>query len=44
MIFHEMGLFQSARIFRSYTNFITAIAQKTKVIKLSHLYLYDNTN
>ena len=44
MIFHEMGLFQSAGIFRSYTNFITAIAQKTKVIKLSHLCLYDNTN
>ena len=31
----EMGLF------RSYTNFITAIAQRTKIIKLNHLYLYD---
>ena len=36
----EMGLFQAAGLFRSYTNFITAIAQRTKIIKLNHLYLY----
>ena len=35
-----MGLFQAVGLFRSYTNFITAIAQRTKIIKLNHLYLY----
>ena len=34
----EMGLFRSAGLFRSYTNFITAIAQRTKIVKLNHLY------
>ena len=24
-----------------YTNFITAIAERTKIIKLNHLHLYD---
>ena len=33
-----MGLFRSAGLFRSYTNFITAIAQRTKIVKLNHLY------
>ena len=37
----EMGLFRSAGLFRSYANFITAIAQRTKIIKLNHLHLYD---
>ena len=37
-----MGLFRSAGLFRwSYTNFITAIAQRTKIITLNQLYLYD---
>ena len=39
--YREMGLFRSAGLFQSYTNFITAIAQRTKIIKLNHLYLYD---
>ena len=38
---HETRLFRSAELFRTYTNFMTAIAQITKVIKLNHLYLYD---
>ena len=36
-----MGLFGSAELFQSYTNFVTAIAQRAKIIKLNHLYLYD---
>ena len=36
-----MGLFLSAVLFRSNTNFIIVIAQITKIIKLSGLYLYD---
>ena len=32
---------QSAGLFQSYTNFITAMAQRAKIIKLNHLYLYD---
>ena len=40
-MYREMGLFQSAGLFRSYTNFINAIAQRTIIIKLSHLYIYD---
>ena len=36
-----MGLFQPAGLFPSYTNFITAIAQKTTIIKLNHRYLYE---
>ena len=40
-IYHETGLFWSARLFQSYTNFITVIAQRTKIIKLNHLCLYD---
>ena len=35
MWYHEVGLF------RSNTNFIIAIAQITKIIKLSDLYLHD---
>ena len=37
----EVKLFLSAGLFRSNTNFIIAIAQITKIIKLSDLYLYD---
>ena len=40
MQYHETGLFQSAGLFRSYINFITVIAQRTKIIKLNHLYLH----
>ena len=32
---------RETRLFQSYTNFITAIAQRTEIIKLNHLYLYD---
>ena len=39
--YHEMGLFRAAGLFQSYTNFINVIAQRTKIIKLNHLYLYD---
>ena len=35
------GLFQSVGLFRSYTNFITGVTQRTKIIKLNQLYLYD---
>ena len=38
--YRETELFRSAGLFRSYANFITAIAQTTKIIKLNHLYLY----
>ena len=40
-LYHETGLFQLMGLFRSYTSFTTAIAQRTKIIKLNHLYLYD---
>ena len=40
-ILYETGLFQLMGLFRSYTSFTTAIAQRTKIIKLNHLYLYD---
>ena len=40
-IYHETGLFWLAGLFQSYTNFITVIAQRTKIINLNHLYLYD---
>ena len=36
-LYYESGLFRSYR----YTNFITAIAEATKIIKLNHVYLYD---
>ena len=36
-----MRLFQSARLFQSYKSFITVIAQRTKIKKLNHFYLYD---
>ena len=36
-----MGLFQSAELFQSHTNFINVIAQRTKIIKLNHVYLSD---
>ena len=32
---------RETRLFQSNTNFITAIAQRTEIIKLNHLYLYD---
>ena len=35
------GPIRSAGLFWSYTNFTTAIAQRTKTIKLNHLYLQD---
>ena len=34
-MYHKTGLF------RSHTSVITTIAQRTKIIKLNHLYLYD---
>ena len=39
--YREAGLFWSAELFQSNTNFIIAIAQVTKIIKLSDLYPYD---
>ena len=39
--YRETGLFQSAGLFQSFTNFITVIDQRIKIIKLNHLYLYD---
>ena len=39
--YREMRLFQLAGLFRSYTNFITVIAQRTKIIELNYLYLYE---
>ena len=34
-------MYRKTGLFRSHTSFITTIAQKTKIIKLNHLYLYD---
>ena len=36
--------FRETGLFRSYTNFITTIAQKQKILKLNHLYPYDIQN
>ena len=34
-------MYRKTGLFRSHTSFITTIAQRTKIIKLNHLYLYD---
>ena len=39
--YREAGLLRSAGLFRSNANFIIAIAQIAKIIKLSDLYLYN---
>ena len=39
--YRETGLFRSAGLFRSYTTFSTVIAQVTKIVKLTQLYIYD---